>query len=335
MQTRTNLFKKIVALCAGFVLVFVSLARAGDLTGTNFIVRDPVIGAGGGYQSSGSFKLYSSQDETFTGLGSSTSFKGNFGFLYYPYVQEGTLTTNLNGTNVDMSWGATATALGFTVSGYKVGKATVSGGPYTYTNVGNVTSYTYTNLAAGTYYFVVETLDNLSNTIAVSNEETETVPYTISFSISDNTIGFGTLSSVGARYATGDTTGTSSAAVAHTMTVGTNASSGYSVSYRGPALSKAAKTISGATVTSDIDGTPGTEQFAIGVTTNGSATIATTYQKSSNNWDFSSGTTTTVATQGAAVSNEVLSVYYLVNIAPVTDAGAYSTTVDYITTANF
>jgi hypothetical protein len=53
------------------------------------------------------------------------------------------------------------------------------------------------------------------------------VNQSISFSISDNTIGFGALTPSSLRYATGDTNGSASETIAHTLSVTTNATSGY------------------------------------------------------------------------------------------------------------
>ena len=69
-----------------FVLFFplsAPLAVGSDLTSTNFIVRDPVIGVGSGYGSSTSFELHASQGLTLTGVSSSASFLSHYGFLYF------------------------------------------------------------------------------------------------------------------------------------------------------------------------------------------------------------------------------------------------------------
>ena len=67
----------IFTLCAPYTY-------AADLTGSSFIVCDPVIGAGGGYASSGSFNLFQSIDPTLIGVGSSALYVGHYGFLYFP-----------------------------------------------------------------------------------------------------------------------------------------------------------------------------------------------------------------------------------------------------------
>lgn len=60
-----------------------SIASASDLTSTNFIIRDPVIGTGGGYASSGTFQMFQSLDDSVIGASSSATFLGRLGFLYF------------------------------------------------------------------------------------------------------------------------------------------------------------------------------------------------------------------------------------------------------------
>lgn len=177
-----NLFILPTALSI-FILLFAFKAGAVDLTSTNFIVRDPVIGTGGGYGTSTNFKAFSAGNLNLSGLGSSTSFIGHYGFLYYPFVTDAVLTATPNGASADLSWTASSSGLGWTVSGYNIGKASVSGGPYTYTNVGNVTSYSYDELAPGEYCFVVQTYDALEYVIATSDEECITISTIITFDI--------------------------------------------------------------------------------------------------------------------------------------------------------
>jgi len=169
-------------------LIFFSLfafysARAETLSSTNFQIKDPVIGTGGGYGSSASFKLLSEGDKVLTGVGSSISFIGHYGFLYYPFVTSAVLSANANGSDGDLTWTASSAGQGWGVGGYNVGKASVSGGPYTYTNVGNVLLYTYDNMAPGDYCFVVQTYDALGYVIATSNEVCITILPTIVFDL--------------------------------------------------------------------------------------------------------------------------------------------------------
>lgn len=167
-----------------------------------------------------------------------------------------------------------------------------------------------------------------------------TVSQSIAFSISDNTIGFGSLSSSGPRFATGDATGSGSdSAEAHNLQVGTNAASGYTVTYNGATLTSGLNTVAVATITNDADGTSGSEQFAIGTSTNGDATIVADYDHNatagSRDWKFVAGTTTTLASETVPTATETLSMFYLANIAALTEAGSYATAITYTAAANF
>lgn len=59
-------------------------SRAIDYSSTDFIIRDPIIGVGGGRATSTSFELYSSLGQTAIGESTSTDFILRSGFLYYP-----------------------------------------------------------------------------------------------------------------------------------------------------------------------------------------------------------------------------------------------------------
>ncbi len=334
------MLKKIhtLLLVLGIILIPTYCIHAIDLSSTNFIVRDPVIGAGGGYQSSGSFQMYGSNNLTTSGQGSSTNFIGRAGFQYYPYIEEGVLSAVLVGSDAELDWTASDAALGWNVSAYEVGIANVTGGPYTYTNVGTDLDYTYPTLEPETYFFVVRTLDGLGNPIAISNEETLTVPQILLFSISDNVVGFSSISSGAARYATGDTTGSGTDTSAHDLQVATNAPAGYSVSYTGTSLS-GPETITEATVTNDADGTPNTKQFAMSFSTDGGATITSSYDHdptpANRDWKFTTSGPEIIATEGAPSPLQTISAYYLANISATTSAGAYGGVITYVTTANF
>ncbi len=73
--------KYIFALTLFFVVSGAVLAA--DLTSGSFIIRDPVLGTGSGYSSSASFSVQGSGNLNTQGYGSSASFIGEYGFLYY------------------------------------------------------------------------------------------------------------------------------------------------------------------------------------------------------------------------------------------------------------
>ncbi len=168
---------------------------------------------------------------------------------------------------------------------------------------------------------------------------TATVAQSISFAISANAIAFGTLDSAAARYAnTG--TGSASDTVAHTLAVGTNAPSGYTVMVQGATLASSQNPAN--TITA-IGGTPatsstGTEQFGIYATKSGgtNGTIASPYATTSSfGYDATAATAATFASGTTATATETYSLHYLANIAAVTEAGSYSTNLTYVATANF
>lgn len=171
---------------------------------------------------------------------------------------------------------------------------------------------------------------------------TATVSETISFSISDVEIGFGTLSSSTGRWATG-TTGTDASEAlpdaAHTMTIGTNAAGGYSITYNGATLTNAAlDTITATTgITGDGNGIQSTEEFGICASDeSANVNIATGYTRDATpDWDFVESIATELVSESGPTADEDISVSYLANIQTLTEAGTYDTDITYIATATF
>jgi hypothetical protein len=161
-----------------------------------------------------------------------------------------------------------------------------------------------------------------------------TVDQSISFSISDNTIGFGTLSSSAARYATGDTTGSGSETGAHDLLVGTNAASGYTLALNGTTLSAGGPTIDsiGASNASSVTGT---EQFGIRFTASGgTGAVSSPYAASGFAFDTASFPDSVASASGPSAVT-TYSARYLSNIAVLTEAGSYSTSLTYTASANY
>ncbi len=163
----------------------------------------------------------------------------------------------------------------------------------------------------------------------------------ITFSISDTTIGFGALSAATGRWATGDLNGSNASAgstptAAHTMTITTNARSGYAITYSGATLTSGGNTIDVASIDEDSDGTPGSEQYGLSVSTDGNATIASGYLRdTAADFTWVASTTTTIVSETSSTATETISASYLGNISTVTEAGSYSTTVTYIASGTF
>ena len=158
----------------------------------------------------------------------------------------------------------------------------------------------------------------------------------ISFSISDNTIGFGSLSSSALRYATGDTLGSSSQTEAFNMTVNTNAPYGYILTVQGDTLTSGANIITaiGGTNTTPI---AGTNRFGIRATaTGGSGAVSSPYSASGFAY---AGTTTTTSTLASASTGDDVTTTYSVRavatIESVLPAGSYGTTLTFVATPTF
>lgn len=165
---------------------------------------------------------------------------------------------------------------------------------------------------------------------------TAQVDPSITFSISDTTIGFGTLSASAVRYANGAATGSATVTPAHTLSAGTNAAAGLTVTYNGALLTSAGNNIDAATITGDADGTIGAEQFAISFDDNGSTfSIVSGYDEASNNSTYVANTTTTIFSAAAPLASASVDAHYLANIAANTPAGNYSTNITYIATGTF
>lgn len=169
-----------------------------------------------------------------------------------------------------------------------------------------------------------------------------TVSQTISFSISSNSLAFGTLDTAAARYATvtgGGGSGTDSGP-AHTLAVATNASTGYTITVQGATLTSqqnSANTIT-AIGASPATSAVGTKQFGIYATKSGgvNGTIATPYATvSSFGYNGTASTAATFASGTTATAAETYSLRYLANISATTEAGTYTASLNYVATANF
>ena len=168
---------------------------------------------------------------------------------------------------------------------------------------------------------------------------TATVNQTISFAVSDNTIGFGTLSATTAHYATGDAAGSTSDSVAHTVAVATNAPNGYTVTFSGATLTSGLNSIDSIGATNAASST-GSEQFGLYATKAGgvNSTITTRYNDNATPkfaYNATAAATDTLATGTSATTTETFSVHYIANIASTTEAGSYATNITYVGTGNF
>ena len=161
----------------------------------------------------------------------------------------------------------------------------------------------------------------------------------ISMTISDNSIGFGTLSPTAARYATGDTLGSSSdSADAHTISASTNASGGYILTVSGTTLT--CNACDGAIIepigATSVPSSVGTEQFGLRALVNsGTGTVSGPYNQSSEFAFDTASFPDVVATGGGDNTPTEYGIRYLGNITSSTDAGSYNGVLTYTVTASY
>jgi len=174
------------------------------------------------------------------------------------------------------------------------------------------------------------------NTYAVIPEIITAAPVveTLTFTISDNTIGFGPLISGATRFATGGLGGSATEVEAHNLTASTNASSGYVISVAGTTLTFGAHTITpiGGINTASA---PGTEQFGIRATaTGGTGIVSAPYAAAGFALDTVAFPDEFASAPGATALT-TFSVRYLANIAPLTEPGRYTANLIYTITGRF
>lgn len=170
-----------------------------------------------------------------------------------------------------------------------------------------------------------------------AEQSTSTPIQVLSFSISTSTIYFGVVSPMLTRYASStNPSGDSNQVEAHTLTVITNASSGYTITTQGATLS------SGANYITAIGGTNtapaiGIEQFGIRITASGgSGTTTSPYGASGFAWAATATTSSQVASASVGDNaTTTFSVRYVANISPTTPPNTYTTSIIYVATANF
>jgi len=164
---------------------------------------------------------------------------------------------------------------------------------------------------------------------------TATVDQSLTFSISDNTIGFGSLSASAACFAQGTAACSASEIEAHNLIVGTNAASGYTTTVQGATLTFGAFTITAIGGTNTASAV-GTEQFGLRMTaTGGIGTVTAPYAAAGFAYAGTASTASQVNSSTGASANTTYSARYLANITATTEAGAYTSTLTYVATANF
>jgi len=262
-------------------------------------------------------------------------------------LEDDTTDLALAGTPSGTTWGAALSSQDIVFTN---GSAAVAGGSTMTVEIGtNATFGTtgdtqITNHATPAEYTIsIATSSGDSGDINIriladdSVNITATVDESINFSISDVAIGFGTLTSANARYATSDANGDTSPQVAHTLVAGTNATGGYTITVQGATLTSGANTITA--MAAEATSSPASEQFGLRMTASGGiGAVDTDYDDTPANtymYAATASTTDEVASASGATADTTYSCYYLANIASDTEAGSYSTDLTYVATAQF
>lgn len=170
----------LIALFASIGLIAPHSTYAEDISSQNYQILAPVVTTGGGYASSDNFSVLGVISEFSHDLSNSSTFNLNSGFAAFPFISTPVVSATAGNALVNLSWTAATGVLGHSVSGYSIGESTVSGGPYSFTTVGNVLSSSLSSLTNSTaYYFVVRVHDPYSIVIATSTEVSATpaAPY--------------------------------------------------------------------------------------------------------------------------------------------------------------
>jgi len=168
------------------------------------------------------------------------------------------------------------------------------------------------------------------DTVAVTAD----VAQTISFAISDTSIGFGPLTTGAARFADGTGAGSATEIMAHNFTVATNAASGYTVAISGATLTFGAHTITPIGPTA-VASSPGTEQFGLRIINTGGIGIPSAPYNTANFALDTAAFPDEVAAATGPSAVTTFDVRYLANIAPLTEAGAYTANLTYTATGRF
>jgi hypothetical protein len=221
----------------------------------------------------------------------------------------------------------------------KIGSNATFGGAGVSQITNPASSNIYTTTLGGTFGDTGSITTNIitNDTIALSG----TVSQSLTFSISTSTLYFGILSSGLSKYASStDTSGSIVDSPAHTLTIGTNAPSGFTLTVRGQTLTSQQNYLNTISAIGGIaaSSTPGTEQFGLRVSETGGVgiTIDPTFaQSTSYGYDGTATSSTLVASGSGSTPDSTYSVSYLANIAAVTEAGTYSANLIYVATANF
>lgn len=257
-------------------------------------------------------------------------------------IKDGAVDLAVAATPVTATWGAVVSGQTLTLTN---GNAVVTAGSAIEIQIGlnagfgvaganqitnHATPGTYLISIAGTFADTGDIAVNLLTDDQVA--ATATVVESLSFSISHNSIAFGTLTTANARWAN-TISGSATEVTAHNIIVGTNGTSGYILTVSGNTLTSGANIITAIGATA-VASAPGTEQFGIkALATGGDGVVSAPY--ASANYAFTPPGPSQLASAIGASADTTYDITYIANIAALTEAGSYTSTLTYTATATF
>jgi len=207
------------------------------------------------------------------------------------------------------------------------------------TSTGDVITVGYQNTNCSGYDTTLFSMSGSTNA-SVGNASAYTkkvcatiTPVVVSFSLSANSVNFGTLSSSASRYAN-TSTGSGTEVEAHTISASSNAANGYIITVSGNTLTSGANTITSIGNTNSAPSI-GTKQFGLRANiTSGTGVVTAPYAASGFAFDTAS-LPSQVASGAGDSSSTIYSIRYLGNIDTLTPAGEYKANLTYIATSTF
>lgn len=358
--------KKIIAMVV-LTLVCASPVMAETLNSTNYQVENPVIDSGGGLSNSTNYQSVDAVGDVSDTGSSSTNYKSLLGFIWsaHPGVPGVPTLTNTGGTLYNSLDFIVATGSNSTDSLFAVA---ISADNFVTTNYIQTDDtlatteawQTYANWSSGTGERVVGLLPSTSYKIKVkarhgldtdtgfsstASAATAAPSMTISFAgVNSSTVVAGettTITSTANAIPFSSLIVGTPAVAAHTVTVTTNAASGYTTTIQEDhdLQTTASKTISSVSGTNaSPTAWPGSVSTgAFGYHTTDSVLCTGSTNRFSANNTFAAITTSPleVACNTANVSAEAITVVYKLQIGGLQSAGSYQNTLTFITTSQF
>ncbi len=220
----------------------------------------------------------------------------------------------------------------------RVGSNAVVGGTGTSTWANPATPGAYSvSFAAGSDSGYVTEYIVPDDAIAV----TGIVNQSLTFTVSTSTIYFGILGAGGAKFASStNTAGDTIETIAHSLTVGINAPSGFTLAVRGQTLTSQQNSNNTITAVggSAASSTVGSEQFGFRTTEAGGTgvTVSAPYSSATSYGYAATATSSSVVAVGVgSTPTSNFNVRYIANINSITEAGTYAANLVYVATANF